>query len=129
MNSSSMQVFFFFFKFDPIAAFREPYINVLKPYGSILNGTRVPCNFFFNFILLLLLFFKFDRPILDFLQIKFQNRCISPISLGNGVKRWFFCTKRAFAHFGPYYWLFFSLCKLLQSFCIIIKKRKILNIF
>jgi len=60
-------------------------------------------EFHTNFILFILLFFflKFDRPILDFLQIEFQNRGISLISLGKWAKRWFFCTKRAFAHFGP----------------------------
>ena len=49
--------FFFFFKFDLVATFREPYSNVL-------NGTRAPLKFFF-------FFFKFDRPILNFLQIEF----------------------------------------------------------
>ena len=36
---------------------------------------------------------------LDFEKIEFQNRDISLISLENRAKRWFFCTKRTFAHF------------------------------
>ena len=49
---------------------------------------------------------------LNFEKIEFQNRGISLISLGNGAKRWFFCTKRALAHFlreistpSPFTWI------------------------
>ena len=37
---------------------------------------------------------------IDFEKIEFQNMGIFLISLENGAKRWFFCTKMAFAHFG-----------------------------
>ena len=45
------------------------------------------------------IFLKFDRPILDFLQIEFQNRGISLISLRKEAKYWIFCTKGAKANF------------------------------
>ena len=35
-------------------------------------------------------FFKFDRPILDFEKIEFQNMGISLFNLKKGAKRWFF---------------------------------------
>ena len=97
-------------------------------YGTPVPWTRVPCNFFFFFLnfsyscvswrpimafLMELEFFFFLSLIapysifykssftlkLDFEKIKFQNMNISLISLEKWTKRWFFCTKRAFAHF------------------------------
>ena len=55
MRVTRKDFYFYFFKFDrhiPIAVFKEPY-------SGVLNGTRVPCNFFIFYF-----FLKFDRPIL-----------------------------------------------------------------
>ena len=68
-------------------------------------------------------YFKLDHPILDFYKssftlkldfekIELHKRGISLISLRNGAKRWFFCMKRALAHFlreistpSPFTWI------------------------
>ena len=101
---------FFFLKFDhpiPIAAFNEPYNGVLN--GTRAPWTRVLCKYFiylfifFNLSLIIpySIFYKLSFTLkLNFEIIEFQNKSISLISLKNGVKRWFFCTKRAFVHFG-----------------------------
>ena len=55
MRVTRKDFYFYFFKFVrhiPIAVFKEPY-------SGVLNGTRVPCNFFIFYF-----FLKFDRPIL-----------------------------------------------------------------
>ena len=89
MNSSS--IFFFFLNFTYSCISCRPIVAILMELE--LHELEFHAIFFF--------FFKFDRPILDFLQIKFQNRGISLINLGKWAKRLFFCTKSAFAHFGP----------------------------
>ena len=91
--------FFFFYRPIPIATFKEPHSGVLN--GTRALWTRVPCKVFF-LIFFYLFFLKFDPPILDFLQIKFQNRGISLISLGKGVKCWIFYAKGAKANFLPW---------------------------
>ena len=56
-----------------------------------------------RFLFFLIFFFKFDRPILDFIQdfekIEFQNRGISLFSLGKEAKYWIFSVKGAKANF------------------------------
>ena len=97
--------FLLFYKFDrpiPIVAFKEPY-------SGVLNGTRapwiqVPCKFYFFYFLFFIFFYKFDRPILDFLQIEFQNKSISLISLENETKRWFFWHEKGICPFWPLTW-------------------------
>ena len=87
---------------------REPYNGVLNTYSSVIYGTRVPCNFFY-FILSLIapysIFYKSSFTLkLDFEKIELQKRGISLISLRNETKRWNFCVKRAFTHFGQECW-------------------------
>ena len=60
MNSSSMQFFYFIFKFDrpkPIVVFRETYSSVLN--GTWAPWTQVPCKFVCLFVWLFVFFFFF----------------------------------------------------------------------
>ena len=71
-----------------------------------VHGAQVP-EFLFLFLFLVCynsivqkLSFKLK---LNFEKIEFQNNGISLISLGKWAKCWFFCIKKAFAHFGPFF--------------------------
>ena len=73
-------------------------------YSSSINSSSIYL-FIFYFLSLIapyLIFYKSSFTLkLDFEKIKFQKKDISLFSLRKGAKRWFFCTKRTFAHFGP----------------------------
>ena len=80
----------------------------MEAYSGVFNGARaswtwVLYNFFFFFLSLIvsyLIFYKSSFTLkLDFEKIELWKRSISLISLENGTKCWFFCMKKAFAHF------------------------------
>ena len=106
MNSSSMQ-FFFFFNFTYNCVSWRPTVAFLIPIVAFfmeleLHELKFHANFFFlSLIAPYTIFYKSSFTLkLNFEKIELQKRGISLISLENGAKHWFFCTKRAFVHFG-----------------------------
>ena len=65
-----------------------------------MNLSSIQFFFFLSLIVSYLIFYKSSFTLkFDFEKIELWKRSISLISLENGTKCWFFCMKKAFAHF------------------------------